>query len=57
MFIFLSLLEDDIQLIAKCFLWPREMDAILDAAMGRINLQRDIVETSLKKRKSKFEET
>ncbi|XP_073998137.1 dynein axonemal heavy chain 3-like isoform X3 [Rhodnius prolixus] len=49
--------EDDIQLIAKCFLWPREMDAILDAAMGRINLQRDIVETSLKKRKSKFEET
>ncbi|KAK9508782.1 hypothetical protein O3M35_006257 [Rhynocoris fuscipes] len=51
----LLLPEEDIALNGKCFQWPKEMEVVLDHAINRINLQRELVESALQKRREKFE--
>ncbi|XP_014255049.1 dynein heavy chain 3, axonemal isoform X1 [Cimex lectularius] len=47
---------EDISLIAKVFIWPKDMEAVLEMCMSRINLQREIVEAALRNKRNQFEQ-
>ncbi|CAB0007617.1 unnamed protein product [Nesidiocoris tenuis] len=47
--------EEDIFLNAKVFVYPKDMEVILDTALHRINIQKEIVESALKSRRANFE--
>ncbi|KAL0279081.1 UNVERIFIED_CONTAM: hypothetical protein PYX00_000712 [Menopon gallinae] len=47
---------EDIQLNSRVFLWPKDMDSVLDLATARLSHRRDTVENALRIRRMEFDE-
>lgn len=47
--------DEDIALNARVFLWPKDMEVVLDLSMGRINVRREMVESVLKSKRVQFD--
>ena len=48
-------LAEDIQLNSRTFLWPKDMEAVLELSQARLTHRRDMVEGVLKSKCSEFE--
>jgi len=48
---------EDIQLNSRVFLWPKDMESVLDLATTRLSHRRDAVENALRARRQEFDET
>lgn len=48
--------EEDINLNSRLFLWPKELEKVLDLSGARLSVVRDNLETSLRERRVKFEQ-
>ncbi|KAL1116324.1 hypothetical protein AAG570_005819 [Ranatra chinensis] len=46
---------EDVVLISRVFLWPKDMDQVLDLSMGRINIHREMVENALRAKRAAFD--
>lgn len=46
---------EDINLNSRVFLWPKDMEAVIDLAMQRLTMKRDQAEASLKTKRVNFE--
>lgn len=47
--------EDDLQLNTRVFLWPKDMEAVIELALQRLNMRRDQAENELKYKRQLFE--
>ncbi|XP_050512273.1 dynein axonemal heavy chain 3 isoform X2 [Diabrotica virgifera virgifera] len=47
--------NDDIQLNTRVFLWPKDMELVIEIAIQRLNMKRDQAETTLKNRRTAFD--
>lgn len=48
---------EDIQLNSRVFLWPSDMESVLELATTRLSHRRDAVENALRARRLEFDET
>uniref|UniRef100_A0A182XBB4 AAA+ ATPase domain-containing protein n=1 Tax=Anopheles quadriannulatus TaxID=34691 RepID=A0A182XBB4_ANOQN len=48
--------QEDINLNSRLFLWPKELEKVLDLSGARLSVVRDNLETSLRERRVKFEQ-
>lgn len=48
-------LAEDLNLNCRVFLWPKDMEAVIELAIQRLNMKRDQAETSLKQRRAQFD--
>ncbi|XP_076256705.1 dynein heavy chain 3, axonemal [Rhynchophorus ferrugineus] len=46
---------EDINLNCRVFLWPKDMEAVIDLANQRLNMKRDQAETALKNKRTAFD--
>jgi dynein heavy chain, axonemal len=46
---------EDVQLNARVFLWPRDMEAVFGISRQRLAHRREVVEAALRERKAAFE--
>jgi dynein heavy chain len=51
----LGIAEEDINLNSRLFLWPSELEKVLDLSGARLAVVRENLETALKERRSQFE--
>lgn len=47
---------EDINLNSRLFLWPQELEKVLDLSGARLSVVRDNLETALRERRTKFEQ-
>jgi dynein heavy chain, axonemal len=47
--------QEDVQLNARVFLWPRDIEAVFNISRGRLAHRREAVEAALRERKTAFE--
>ncbi|XP_057653134.1 dynein axonemal heavy chain 3 [Diorhabda carinulata] len=52
---FAHLSYDDIMLNTRVFLWPKDMELVIEIAIQRLNMKRDQAETNLKNRRTAFD--
>ncbi|KAG5895230.1 hypothetical protein JTB14_003447 [Gonioctena quinquepunctata] len=46
---------EDIQLNCRVFVWPKDMEAVIELAIQRLNMKRDLAETLLRNRRVAFD--
>ncbi|CRK99186.1 CLUMA_CG012500, isoform A [Clunio marinus] len=51
-----SLTQEDINLNSRLFLWPSELEKVLDLSAARLSVVRDNLETALKDKRANFEQ-
>lgn len=49
------LAAEDLNLNCRVFLWPKDMEAVIELAIQRLNMKRDQAESVLKQRKAQFD--
>jgi dynein heavy chain len=47
--------EEDIHLNSRTFLWPKDMEAVLELSQARLSHRRDMVEGVLRSKRSDFD--
>ncbi|XP_017770457.1 PREDICTED: dynein heavy chain 3, axonemal-like [Nicrophorus vespilloides] len=52
---FAHLTSEDIQLNVRVFLWPKDMENVIELALQRLNMKRDQAELALKAKRTAFE--
>lgn len=52
---YLLVTGEDLNLNCRVFLWPKDMEAVIELAIQRLNMKRDQAETILKNRKIQFD--
>ena len=53
--ILFSFAAEDIHLNSRTFLWPSELEQVLDLSAARLNVVRENLETALRERRGQFE--
>lgn len=54
-YIFPILAAEDIHLNSRTFLWPNELEQVLDLSAARLSVVREGLETALRERRAQFE--
>lgn len=54
--IIIIIAEEDINLNSRLFLWPSELEKVLDLSGARLSVVRENLETALKERRTLFEQ-
>lgn len=54
--LFCVYIEEDINLNSRLFLWPSELEKVLDLSGARLAVVRENLETALKERRAQFEQ-
>lgn len=50
-----SYLAEDVNLNCRVFLWPKDMEAVIELAIQRLNMKRDQAEAILKNKRAQFD--
>lgn len=49
------LVAEDVNLNCRVFLWPKDMEAVIELAIQRLNMKRDQAEAILKNKRTQFD--